>query len=107
MTTHLDKILKRELAIDGRAYIAQLSPEGLKLTLKGKRNGVELKWRDLVSGDAALAVALNASLGQMAQGEPPVQVMAAAKRKTSANKPRRRKRQASGRSRPPPYSRRR
>jgi hypothetical protein len=39
-----------------------LSPQGLKLVPKGKRNGLEMAWKDLVSGDAALATALNASL---------------------------------------------
>lgn len=33
-----------------------------KLTPKGRRKGHELRWKDLVSGEAALAVALNASL---------------------------------------------
>jgi hypothetical protein len=33
----------------------------LKLTEKGRRKGQELSWKDLVSGDAALATALNAS----------------------------------------------
>jgi hypothetical protein len=60
--TKLDKVLKRELEIGGEPYILTLSPEGLKLTLKGKRKGQELAWKDLVSGEAALAVALNASL---------------------------------------------
>jgi hypothetical protein len=64
MTTRLDKVLKRELDIDGQAYVLAISPEGLKLTLKGRRKGQELKWHDLVRGDAALAVALNASLQQ-------------------------------------------
>jgi hypothetical protein len=36
----------------------------LKLVAKGKRKGQELAWKDLVSGHAALAVALNASLKQ-------------------------------------------
>jgi hypothetical protein len=62
VTTKLEKVLKREIDIDGRAYIVTLSPEGLKLTEKGKRKGQELAWKDLVSGEAALAVALNASL---------------------------------------------
>jgi hypothetical protein len=66
MTTRLDKTLKRELTLDGRAFILAVSPEGLKLTLKGKRKGQELRWGDLVSGDAALASALNASLGTFA-----------------------------------------
>ena len=70
MTTPLDKTLKRELLIDGRAYTLTLVPQGLSLTLKGRRKGIELVWRDLVSGEAALAVALNASLGRLTQQEP-------------------------------------
>jgi hypothetical protein len=62
MTTPLTKPLKRELLIQGRPFIVTLSPAGIKLTLKGKRKGQELLWADLVSGEAALAVALNASL---------------------------------------------
>jgi hypothetical protein len=65
MTTLLDKTLKRELSIKGQTFIVAISPEGLKLTLKGKRKGLELAWESLVSGDAALAVALNASIGQL------------------------------------------
>lgn len=64
MATLLEKTLKRELSIGGRAYILAISPEGLKLTLKGRRKGLELQWNALVSGDAALAVALNASIGK-------------------------------------------
>jgi hypothetical protein len=62
MTTKLDKTLKREIEIGGEPYIVTLTPEGLKLTAKGKRKGQELAWKDLVSGQAAMAVALNASL---------------------------------------------
>ena len=62
MVTRLEKPLKREIYVKREAYIVTLTPEGLKLTLKGKRKGQELKWADLVSGEAALAVALNASL---------------------------------------------
>jgi hypothetical protein len=62
MATRLDKPLKRELEIDGKPYTLTLTGEGLKLTEKGRRKGHELAWRDLVSGEAALAVALNASL---------------------------------------------
>jgi hypothetical protein len=65
MTTRLDKTLKREIEVGGHAYIVAVSPEGLKVTLKGKRNGTELGWADLVSGDAALAAALNASVGRL------------------------------------------
>jgi hypothetical protein len=62
MATKLDKTLKRELLIDGEPYILAISPEGLKLTQKGRRKGQEITWKALVSGDAALATALNASL---------------------------------------------
>ena len=65
MPTRLDKPLKRELEIDGEIYTLTLTGEGLKLTRKGRRKGQELKWKDLVSGEAALAVALNASLEEV------------------------------------------
>ena len=64
MANKLDKTLKRELLIDGEPYILAISPEGLKLTQKGRRKGQELSWKALISGDAALATALNASLEQ-------------------------------------------
>lgn len=63
--TRLDKPLKRELRIKAKAYVLTIDPDGLKLTLKGRRKGVALAWRDLVSGEAAMAVALNASLGKI------------------------------------------
>jgi hypothetical protein len=63
--TRLDKPLKRELRIKKNAYVLTVDPEGLKLTRKGRRKGIELKWADLASGDAAMAVALNASLGRL------------------------------------------
>ncbi len=63
MATKLSKQLKREIEVDGKAYMVTLSPEGLKLTEKGKRLGKELTWKDIVGGDAALASALSASLG--------------------------------------------
>jgi len=62
----LNKSLKRELQVGDDHYMLTISPEGLKLVVKGKRNGVELQWADLVSGQAALAVALNASLERLA-----------------------------------------
>jgi hypothetical protein len=62
MVTKLEKPLKREILIEDKAYVLTISPEGLKLTLKGHRKGQELAWRDLVNGQTALATALNASL---------------------------------------------
>jgi hypothetical protein len=62
MTTQIKRPLKRELLIEGAAYTLTITTEGLKLVPKGRRNGRELRWSALVSGEAALATALNASL---------------------------------------------
>ncbi len=69
--TKLEKPLKREVAINGQAYVVTIDPEGLKLTVKGHRKGQELAWKDIVGGEAALATALNASVkggGESHQG---------------------------------------
>lgn len=71
MATLLDKTLKREVRIGDRPYIVAISPLTLKLTPKGKRKGLELNWESLVSGDAALATALNASVGKFTAGSGP------------------------------------
>jgi len=63
MATILDKELKRQINVDGADYTVVLDPHGMRLVGKGKRRPeVELRWSDLLSGEAALAVALNASL---------------------------------------------
>lgn len=64
MTTKLEKPLRREVVVNDEAYTLTIAPEGLKLVPKGKRKGYELAWKDIVSGQAALATALNASLEQ-------------------------------------------
>jgi hypothetical protein len=61
--TPLDKPLKREVSVGDTVYTLTIDPDGLKLTQKGRRNGVELAWKDIVSGDAGLAAALQASVG--------------------------------------------
>jgi hypothetical protein len=60
--TPLDRPIKRQLAVGGQDYTLTINPEGLKLVEKGKRKGLELLWKDLVSGDAGLAAALQASV---------------------------------------------
>ena len=62
MATKLEKPLKREIQVKGKPYVLTISQEGLKLVPKGKRKGQELSWDAFLSGEAALAVALNASL---------------------------------------------
>jgi hypothetical protein len=60
--TILSKPLRRELEIADRRYTLTIDPIGLKLAQKGHRKGVTMTWKDLLSGDAALATALRASL---------------------------------------------
>ena len=61
MTTKLDKPLRREIQIEERAYTLTIDADGLKLVEKGRRNGQEVRWADLVGGNTALSAALNAS----------------------------------------------
>ena len=62
MVTKLDRPLKREVVVDGAPYTLTISADGFVLAPKGRRKGYSLSWIDLVSGDAALATALNATL---------------------------------------------
>jgi hypothetical protein len=61
----LDKSLRRELRIKGKPHVLTIDPDGFKLTRKGRRKGIEIAWQALVSGDAAMTAALNASLGKL------------------------------------------
>lgn len=63
--TLLDKPLRRELEIADHRYTLTIDPVGLKLTLKGHRKGVDINWKDLLNGDAAIAAALRASAAQV------------------------------------------
>ena len=62
MTTKLDKPIRREISIDDRAYTLTIDPDGLTLVAKGHRKGREVRWKDVVNGDAAIAAALQGSL---------------------------------------------
>ncbi|HVX39943.1 MAG TPA: hypothetical protein VHB25_10250 [Gemmatimonadaceae bacterium] len=62
MTAKLEKTIKRELELDGKVYTIAISPEGIKVTEKGRRNGPEMSWRSIVTGDAALAQDLKTSV---------------------------------------------
>jgi len=97
--TPLHSTLKRAVTINGQEYVLTLTPEHLHLTLKGKRNGIDLAWSELVNGEAALAVALRASLGAIRSNDPKLGESANAKparagtprspaRKSSSNKSR-------------------
>ncbi len=62
MATKLEKPLKREIEIGGQAFIVTLAPHALSLVGKGRRKGLEIRWDEMVSGEAALAAALQASI---------------------------------------------
>jgi hypothetical protein len=62
MAVKLEKTIKRELDLDGRAYTVSIGPEGVKVVEKGKRKGREISWKAIVSGDAELAEQLKTSL---------------------------------------------
>jgi hypothetical protein len=84
--TPLDKTLKRSLKINDAEYVITLSPETLKLTRKGKRLGMELRWADITSGESALAVALHASIGRFdaPKSAPPTKTERTVKRAAKA-----------------------
>jgi hypothetical protein len=65
MTTRLDKGLKREIEVEGKLYTATISPDGIKVVEKGKRNGHEISWQSIISGDAALTRDLRISVDAM------------------------------------------
>ena len=68
MVTKLDRPLKREILVDGAPYTLTITADGFVLAPKGRRKGYSLSWIDLVSGDAALATALNATLAMVPPG---------------------------------------
>ena len=72
MATLLDKPLKRELEIDGQSYMLTITLDGVKITLKGRRLGREMSWRDLLSGDAELTSQLLRSVSEIEPKQPAV-----------------------------------
>ena len=62
MATKLDKSLKREVDINGVAYMVTLAPEGIKVVQKGRRNGTELSWEQIVRGDVSMTQDLKDSV---------------------------------------------
>ena len=63
MATKLEKTLKREITIDGKAYMVAISPEGVKVTQKGFRRRPEMTWRAIISGEAEMTQQLKSSVG--------------------------------------------
>ncbi|HJW47144.1 MAG TPA: hypothetical protein VJ484_11745 [Lysobacter sp.] len=51
MTTKLDKPIRREIVIDDKPYTLTIDGDGLKLVEKGRRNGREFSWKELLGGN--------------------------------------------------------
>lgn len=45
MATKLERTIRREITIDGEPYTVAISPDGLRLTKKRFRSGVEMSWK--------------------------------------------------------------
>ncbi len=69
MTTKLEKELKREIEVDGKQFTVTISPGGLKIAEKGHRKGHELTWKQILSGEVALAGDLAKSVEQTSTPE--------------------------------------
>ena len=67
MTAKLDSLIKRELKIGRELYTVSMSPEGVKIALKGRLKGREISWETLLSGDAELTQQLKMSVDAYAR----------------------------------------
>ncbi len=56
MTTKLDRPLKREIVVDEKPYTLTIDANGLKLVEKGRRNGQEVSWKQILSTAPAESV---------------------------------------------------
>jgi hypothetical protein len=69
MTAKLESLIKRELKLGDETYTVSMSPDGVKIALKGKRKGREISWETLLSGDAELSQQLKMSVDAYGGGE--------------------------------------
>jgi hypothetical protein len=49
MTTKLERPLKREIVVDEKPYTLTVDGHGLKLVEKGRRNGQEVSWKQILT----------------------------------------------------------
>jgi hypothetical protein len=61
MTTKLDRPLKREILVDDKPYTLTIDANGMKLVEKGRRNGHEVSWKQILTAGGAAAA--GSSLG--------------------------------------------
>ena len=62
MSTILDKPLKRELHLGDEVYTLTITPLGVRIVPKGRRNGQEVSWEDILNGGVELKADLARSL---------------------------------------------
>jgi hypothetical protein len=53
MTTKLDRPLKREILVEDKPYTLTIDGSGLKLVEKGRRNGHEVSWKQILAAGSA------------------------------------------------------
>jgi len=53
MTTKLERPLKREIVVDEKPYTLTIDANGLKLVEKGRRNGQEVSWKQILTAAPA------------------------------------------------------
>lgn len=53
MTTKLERPLKREIVVDEKPYTLTVDGQGLKLVEKGRRNGQEVSWKQILTSAPA------------------------------------------------------
>jgi hypothetical protein len=57
MTTKLERPLKREIVVDDKPFTLTIDANGLKLVEKGRRNGTEISWKQVLASDASASPA--------------------------------------------------
>jgi hypothetical protein len=95
MITKLEGPLRRELSIDDQPYVLTITPSGFLLTQKGRRKGYEMDWRAFVSGETALATALNASIASAPAARRSAKDAQEAPRETAASPPKKKRKEPS------------
>lgn len=84
--TPLEKTLKRSLKIKGEDFVVTITPAALKITRKAHQRGLEMPWESLISGESALAVALQASVGKFQREKSSAKTMPFEKQSKSSAK---------------------
>jgi hypothetical protein len=67
MVTKLDRPVRREVRIGQKPYVITITPDRLRVAIKGRRKGQEVLWEDLVGEHDAPLVLPPASAGTPAR----------------------------------------